>query len=92
MLLRARLDDPVDQTILERLLGAQVVVALGVDADLLVGLAGCFGKHGVELFLELDDLLSCLVSWIFKTPKNILRFVGNHFKRVYRAYFLSLKN
>jgi hypothetical protein len=51
-----RLDDPVDQPVLDGLFGLEEAVALHVDVDLLDGLAGVVGVDLVDLRAGLDDL------------------------------------
>src|SRR5262245_64889829 len=51
-----RLDDPVDDAVLLRLLGAHEEVPVGVLGDLLERLAGVLGDDLVELPAHHDDL------------------------------------
>src|ERR1035437_9002684 len=50
------LQDPIDQSVLQRLLGCEEPVALHVPADLILGFAGGIRVDRVYLLAHLDDL------------------------------------
>src|SRR5690349_7048091 len=50
-------DDVVDEAVLLGFFGAHEVVAVGVGFDSLFVLAAVFGQEGIELILDLEDML-----------------------------------
>ena len=85
------IDDLVDQTIGLCLLSRHKIVALGISADLLIGLAGIFGQDLIEPLLDLQHPLHMdlhIGRLTLRAAKRLVSLHQGHFLIFHSLYVL----